>query len=78
MTTLVNEEESAIGFMPLSHVSNEVKALRLNGVAPQSSAEGNGRYPLTLEIRALAPERPGGETYEWLAWLQASLSMGTP
>lgn len=78
MIEMVAENEGAIGFMPLTQVTDMVRIVRIDGVLPQSSTVGDGRYPLRIEILALAPKRPGGTTHEWLAWLQASLPIDSP
>ncbi len=78
MVTIVAEDKGAIGFMPLSQTTDEVRIVRVEEVLPQIATVQDGQYPLQLEILALAPEQPGGATYEWLAWLQASLSMNPP
>jgi ABC-type phosphate transport system substrate-binding protein len=78
MIEMVAEDEGAIGIMPLTQVTDMVRIVRIDGILPQSSTVGDGRYPLRIEILALAPERPGGTTHEWLAWLQASLPIHSP
>ncbi len=74
MVTMVAEDKGSIGFMPLSSFNDAVRMLRVDGILPQD----DGRYPLRIEILALAPERPIGATYEWLAWLQTSLPIHSP
>jgi DNA-binding transcriptional LysR family regulator len=78
MVEMVTKDEGAIGFMPLTQVTDVVRILRIDGILPQSATVDDGRYPLHIEILAFAPERPGGVTYEWLAWLQAFLSIDSP
>ena len=75
---MVAEDEGAIGFMPLSQATDVVRVVRVGGILPQTATVGDGRYPLHIEILALAPEQPGGVTHEWLAWIQASFSTSTP
>ena len=78
MATLVAEGEGAIGYLPLSQVTDTVRVVRVDGVLPNATTVEDGRYPLRMEILALAPEEPGGMTREWLAWLQDSVSKSTP
>lgn len=78
MVAMVTDDEGAIGFIPLSQATDLVRVVRVDDVLPQTTTVGDGRYPLHMEILALAPKKPGGATHEWLAWLQASLSMDSP
>jgi phosphate transport system substrate-binding protein len=73
MTAMVSEEKGSIGYLPLSQITDAVRAVRIDGVLPTTTNVQDGRYALQLEILALAPEEPGGATRMWLAWLQASL-----
>jgi ABC-type phosphate transport system substrate-binding protein len=78
MTAMVTEDKGAIGYLPLSQVTDAVQIVRLEGVLPNATTVLDGRYALRVEILALTTEEPGGATREWLAWLQASLSMDSP
>jgi len=78
MVAMVAEDEGAVGLMPLSQTTDVVRVVRVDGVLPQATTVGDGRYPLHIEILALALEQPVGATYEWLAWLQNSLSIDNP
>jgi DNA-binding transcriptional LysR family regulator len=78
MSTLVAEGEGAIGYLPLSQVTDMVRVVRVDGVLPNTTTVEDGRYLLRMEILALAPEEPEGATREWLSWLQAFLSKSTP
>jgi phosphate transport system substrate-binding protein len=78
MVAMVAEDEGAIGFIPLSQATDVVRVVRVGGVLPQATTVGDGRYPIHIEILALAPKQPGGATHAWLAWLQSSLSMDSP
>ena len=78
MVAMVADDEGAIGFLPLSQTTDVLRVVRVDEVLPQTVTVGDGRYPLHMEILALAPEQPGGAAHEWLAWIQASLSTSTP
>jgi phosphate transport system substrate-binding protein len=78
MTAMISEDKGSIGYLPFSQVPDTVRAVRVDGVLPTATNVKNGRYALQLEILALAPEEPGGATRMWLAWLQASLPIGSP
>lgn len=78
MTAMVSEDEGAIGYLPLSQVTDAVRIVRLDGVIPTTTNVQDGGYALQMEILALAPEEPVGATRMWLAWLQASFSVDSP
>lgn len=66
---LVGDNRGAIGVLPLSALSDEAVALRIDGEAPSESEV----YPLVLEVLGWAPEEPEGAVRDWLAWLQAAM-----
>jgi phosphate transport system substrate-binding protein len=78
MVVMVTEDKEAIGFIPLTQVTDVVRIVRIDGILPQSTTVDDGRYPLHIEILAIAPERPRGQTHDWLAWLQAFLPIHSP
>lgn len=78
MVAMVAENEKSIGFLPLSQVTDVVRVVRVNEILPQTVTVQEGRYPLQIDILALAPEQPEGATHEWLAWLQVFLSVDSP
>jgi phosphate transport system substrate-binding protein len=78
MVAMVTEDEGAIGFIPLSQATDEVRVVRVDGILPQPATVSDGRYPLYMDILALAPEQPRGAAHEWLAWIQASQSVDSP
>ncbi len=69
--TLVAEDPGAVGLVPLSAVSSQVRAVRVEGVLPATSTVSDGRYPLTLQVLAVAPQEPQGALRDWLVWLQS-------
>ena len=69
---IVAEDPGAIGYLPFSQVTEEVRSVRVEGILPGPSTVQDGRYSLRLEILALAPQEPTGVAYELLAWLQSS------
>jgi hypothetical protein len=78
MVSLVAEDPSAIGYLPFSQISEEVRAARVDGALLHESTLQDGRYPLVIEILALAPQEPTGIVREWLVWLQATSAPETP
>jgi hypothetical protein len=69
---MVGRQMGAIGILPFSQ-AGDASVARLDGASP--SGDEAGRYPLMLQIIAMAPRSPGPEVAAWLAWLQ---SQGTP
>jgi hypothetical protein len=78
MIQLVVENQGALGMLPLPEVSEEVRTLRIEGELPQELAGEPDRYPLRVQIVAMAPEEPTGAVREWLGWLQASSASSVP
>ena len=78
VSMIVAEDPGAIGYLPFSLVTEEVRSIRVDGVLPGPSTIQDGRFPLRLEILALAPEEPIGVAYDWLAWLQSSQPTENP
>ncbi len=69
--TLVAEDPGAIGLLPLSALSSQVRAVRVEGALPATSTVSDGRYPLTLQVLAVAPQEPHDALRDWLVWLQS-------
>jgi ABC-type phosphate transport system substrate-binding protein len=78
MISLVTEDPSAIGYLPFSQISEEVRAVRVDGAMLSETTLQDGRYPLVIEILALAPQEPAGVVRDWLVWLQTSGAIETP
>ena len=78
VSMMVTEDPGAIGYLPFSLVTEEVRPSRVDGVLPGSTTIQDGRFPLRLEILALAPKEPIGVVYEWLVWLQSSQPTAIP
>ena len=65
--SLVQEHPGAIGVVPLSAISDEVRILSVGGQNPIDSQD----YPLYMEILAWGPAEPEGVVRDWLIWLQS-------
>ena len=78
VSMIVAEDPGAIGYLPFSLVTEEVRPIRVDGVLPGPSTVQDGRFPLRLEILALAPKEPVGVAYDWLVWLQSSQPTENP
>ena len=78
VSMIVAEDPGAIGYLPFSLVTEEVRPIRVDGVLPGPSTIQDGRFPLRLEILALAPDEPIGAAYDWLVWLQSTQPIENP
>jgi hypothetical protein len=72
MLSLVAEHPGALGLLPLPELTDEVSTLSIEGELPSEQATGQGRYPLWVQIVAMAPAEPAGAVREWLGWLQSN------
>jgi len=77
MILAVAQDEAAIGYVPLSLVTSEVRILRIDGILPGGTTLEDGRYTLVVQVTAMAPQEPRGAVRDWLAWLQAG-QIGAP
>jgi hypothetical protein len=68
--SLVAEDAGAIGYLPLSQVTEEIRVARIDGILPGASTIADGRYPLRLTVLATAPQEPSGQVRDWIGWLQ--------
>ena len=78
MISLVAEQPGALGLLPVPELTDEIRSLRIEGQPPTELATGQGRYPLWVEIVAMAPAEPAGAVREWLGWLQSDLVSSSP
>jgi hypothetical protein len=60
-----------IALIPWTSMPADLTARMIEGVQPSGAAIRSGRYPLTLEVLAIAPEEPSGAMRDFLGWLQA-------
>jgi phosphate transport system substrate-binding protein len=67
--TLVVQHEGATAFLPAALVSEEVRAIEVEGISLPSAAGEDG-YPLYLQILAVSPREPDGPLRDWLVWIQ--------
>jgi phosphate transport system substrate-binding protein len=70
---LLGDTPGAITIIPYSSLPDPQEALRVEGVQASLSTTRSDRYPLTLELLAIAPEEPSGAMRDFLGWLQAEL-----
>ncbi len=78
MIAMIAESPSSIGYAPLSLMSDDVRAVRVEGILPGESNIADGTYPLVFAVIATAPEEPGGAIRDWLGWLQSDHASEDP
>jgi ABC-type phosphate transport system substrate-binding protein len=71
MIQLVVEERGAIGYIPFSYLTDEVRVIRVNNIAPTIENVRNGRYHLVMPVIAYAPEEPLGALRDWIISIQS-------
>lgn len=71
--SFVGDKPGSIAIVPWTSLSVKAAPLMLEGVPLTPQNVENERYPLTLNVIALAPEEPVGVMRSFLGWLQASL-----
>jgi ABC-type phosphate transport system substrate-binding protein len=59
----------AIGYVPLSHLDERVKAITVGGIAPGPESAANGKYVLSSPLYVIAHSEPQGDLREFIAWL---------
>jgi hypothetical protein len=70
---MVASKPGSITFLPWTAIPTDRTTLRVEGVQLTARNIETGRYPLTLQLLAFAPEEPRGTMREFLGWLQATL-----
>ena len=70
---LLEDNPGSIAILPWTSVSDEVTPLMLEGIRLSPTNIENGKYPLTLNVIATAPEEPAEVMRQFLGWLQATL-----
>ncbi|CAG0927193.1 Phosphate-binding protein PstS 1 [Planctomycetaceae bacterium] len=59
----------AIGYAPISQVSDRVKVISLEGVIPNPTTAANGQYGLSSPLYLIARAEPQGDLREFVGWL---------
>lgn len=59
----------AIGYAPLSHLDERVKAVAVEGITPGPESAANGKYVLSSPLYVIARSDPQGDLREFMAWL---------
>lgn len=65
----VKQDENAIGFVSFAHMSDDVKSLSVEGIAPSSESIADGSYELQRPFLFLVKGEPSGDLKEFIDWI---------
>ena len=65
----VAQDPNAIGFVSYAHMSDDVKSLTVNGVAPSDATIADGTYELQRPFLFLTNGEPTGDVKEFIDWV---------
>lgn len=65
----VKQDPNAIGFISLSHMSSDVKALEVNEITPSETTISDGSYSLQVPFEFLTKGNAQGITKEFIDWV---------
>jgi phosphate transport system substrate-binding protein len=65
----VKQDPNAIGFVSLSHMSIDVKALEIDGITPSETTISDGSYALQVPFEFLTKGDPNGVNKEFIDWV---------
>lgn len=69
---LLRNDPSAIGYISLGQLNDQVKPLQLDGVAPTEAAAAAGQYPLVRPFLFVLKDDPAGMTQDFLTFVLSS------
>ena len=72
MIRQVADSEGAIGYIPLSHVTQEVKVLAVDDVLPDAAAVRSSIYPLRSTLFIIGREEPPAAWRSFFGWIQSA------
>lgn len=78
MIELVGENPGAVGYLPFSSLTDKVRAIRVDNLAPTNENVSNGRYPLVMPVITYASEEPLGTLRDWILAIQSPKATTTP
>lgn len=67
----VSENIDAIGYIPFSRLDRSVRALRVDGIAPDQESLRKRIYPLRSTIYVIGREAPPAEYHNLIGWIQS-------
>jgi len=71
----VASDPGAIGFISLAHMSDDVKALLVDGVEPSEETVANGEYELQRPFLLLLKGKETGVVKEFLDWIKSPVGI---
>jgi phosphate transport system substrate-binding protein len=78
MIELVSENPGAVGYLPFSSLTEDVRAIRVENLTPTRENVSSGRYPLAIPVIAYAQEEPLGALRDWIIAIQSPEATATP
>jgi len=71
MIQQVSITPDAIGYIPLSHVTDAVKVLSIDDIVPTQSTVTDNIYPLRITLFIIGREEPPAEYRAFFSWIQS-------
>ena len=68
----VKQDENAIGFVSFAHMSDDVKSLSIEGVAPSTESIADGSYELKRPFLFLVKGEPSGDLKDFIDWINST------
>ncbi|MCF0226911.1 MAG: substrate-binding domain-containing protein, partial [Methanobrevibacter sp.] len=65
----VSQDPNAIGFVSFAHMSDDVKACNVNGIAPSNNTIADGTYQLQRPFLFLTNGEPTGDVKDFIDWV---------
>ena len=66
------QDENAIGFVSFAHMSDDVKSLSIEGVAPSTESIADGSYELKRPFLFLVKGEPSGDLKDFIDWINST------
>jgi hypothetical protein len=71
MVSAVAQTPGAVGYVSLAYVTQQVRTLAIDGVAPTPQSIAQHRYPLRLTLFVAGLEEPAGSYRSFIGWIQS-------
>lgn len=68
----VKQDENAIGFVSFAHMSDDVKSLSIEGIAPSTESIADGSYELKRPFLFLVKGEPSGDLKDFIDWINST------
>jgi phosphate transport system substrate-binding protein len=67
---------TSIGYVSSAYLTNTVKTISVEGIAPTPATEADRSYPLSRPLLFVTPEEPQGELRAFVAWVLSPEGQG--